>query len=151
MGEKTDAVAKVRILVLQGGEPCYLLSKKCKKGHADHKKLEMLGGHLDDGEAPPEALVRELKEEESTGALAKLAKKRNPSFGTMTVDGAEHHLFELTIFWDEFSRLEADEKESLGFELVPVEALDARELDGKLTYRTRKILDAFGKAPEISA
>lgn len=140
---KTDAVAKLRIAVLRNGTRWNLMSRKRKRDTADsnHDKLEMLGGHLDGEESPRQALVRECREEEATGRLAAWVEQRRPPFATKIVDGAAHHLFELTLSDDEAAGLIARPEESLGFRLVNAEALD----DGELTYRTGLILRAFAQ------
>lgn len=70
--------------------------------------------------------------------------RRMPGFDTRTVDQAPHHLFEMTITEEEYSRLEAAPKESLGLELVPEKDLASGRIEDRLTYRTREILRAFG-------
>ena len=147
MTKGMDPVAKIRILVLGNGERRCLMSRKRAKGRSRHKKLEFLGGHLERGESPIQALIRELREEERTGTLATIVADRNPSFSTNDVDEAEHHLFELTISSEECDRLEADRRESLGFVRVSADDLESGALEEQLTHRTRLILEAFGPAP----
>lgn len=144
MSKKTDAVAKARIVVLRDGARLALMSRKNAKGKPKHGKLEMLGGRLDGNESPAKALVRELQEEEQTGTLAEIVERHKPGFDTRTVDQAPHHLFEMTITEEQYSRLEAATEESLGFELVPEEDLASGRIEDRLTYRTREILRAFG-------
>lgn len=110
----------------------------------------MLGGHLDEGESPRAALLRELSEEESTGSLARIAGDRAPRHRSEVADGALHHLFELLLEESEARALLPDPDESLGFEWVRTRELEAGELDQRLTPRTRKILKAFGPSPELA-
>ena len=144
MSKKTEAVAKARIVVVRSGVRFALLSSKNAKGKPKHGKLELLGGRLDGNESPFEALLRELCEEEQTGALAEIAEFRKPGFDARTVDRAPHHLFELTITDQQYSPLEPDPNESLGFELVLEKDLASGRIDDELTYRTREILRVFG-------
>ena len=141
----TDEVAKVRILVKSGGQTRSFLSRKRAEGDPRrHDKLEMLGGHLELGESPRAALLRELAEEESSGLLARLVERARPGFRSQVADGALHHLFEVAIDASEADSLQHDREESLGFELVPTDELEAGKLDQRLTPRTRRILKAFG-------
>lgn len=144
----TDEVAKIRVLVDREGELWSLLSRKHAGGDPQrHDKLEMLGGHLEVGESPREALLRELAEEEASGELARIAEEREPSYRSMLADGAMHHLFELRVDASKAEALRHDPQESLGFEWVRASRLDAGELTDRLTPRTRAILSAFGPAP----
>jgi ADP-ribose pyrophosphatase YjhB (NUDIX family) len=144
MSNKTDAVAKARIAIVRNGERFALLSRKNAPGKPKHDKLEMLGGHLDAAESPVEALLRELREEERTGELALVAEADELAFETRMVDRAAHHLFELTITVQQYTSLEADPDESLGFELVAEKDLASGRIEPELTPRTRQILRAFG-------
>lgn len=143
MSKKTEPVAKVRIAVVRDGARLVLMSRKNAKGTSNHGKLEMLGGHLDGNETPIAALVRELREEEGTGTLAAIAERAEPTCNTRTVDRSPHHLFEMTITEEVYSRLQATSTESLGFELVPEEDLASGRVADRLTYRTSEILRAF--------
>ena len=142
----TDPVAKIRIIVVRNGARWCLMSRKRKRDttNSNHDKLELLGGHLDGDESPLQALIRECREEEATGRLATIVEQRQPASTTRTVDGAAHHLFELTLAEDDADALRAQPEESLGFRLVPTGELDTGALDEQLTYRTRLILKAFG-------
>ncbi len=144
MSRKTTAVAKARIVVVQNGVRFALLSRKNAPGKRKHNGLEMLGGHLDENESPIEALLRELREEERTGELARIAEAGAPGFDTRIVDQAPHHLFELTITHEQYLSLEADSGESLGFEMLTERDLANGRIEAELTPRTRKILRVFG-------
>lgn len=112
-----------------------------------HDKLEMLGGHLEEGESPRTALLRELSEEEASGELARLVEAADPPFRSQAADGAPHHLFEVTLEAAAADAFRHDPDESLGFEFVRTEELEAGVMDDRLTPRTRKILGAFGPMP----
>lgn len=115
-------VAKVVILVDDSGADV-LLSRKCAPGRIKHNLLEMLGGGLDPGEGPLEALVRELGEEETTGTLARAAARAGRPQVLMVAD-EKHYLFEMSIDAAVVPRLRPDPKESLGFRRVPRSELE---------------------------
>jgi ADP-ribose pyrophosphatase YjhB (NUDIX family) len=148
MSKRTDDVAKARITVVQNGVPLAVLSRKNAPGKSKHNQLEMLGGHLEAGESPVEGLVRELSEEERTGALSRIAKTGGVAFETRFVDRALHHLFELEITEEQYASIEASFGESLGFELVTLSDLASGRIDEQLTPRTRDILRVFGSVPD---
>ena len=146
MGDQSP-VAKARIVIEDGDRRSALLSRKNAPGRRAHAKLEMLGGHLDDDETAYEAIVRELREEEGSGVLARILAKEQPPSRMAIVDGAPHHLFEVRVTAAQCEGVHHDPHESLGFEQVPIESLDAGAHDDDLTYRTRLILEAFGPTP----
>ena len=146
-----DAVAKIRIEVVGGAEREVLLSRKRSDDPRSHGRLELPGGHVDPGESPREAMIRELREEETTGRLAALAEAEPLPVVTRRVDVALHHLFRLEIDPVVAAALRADPGESQGFVRVPARELDARALDEQLTFRTRGILDALEDAGEDAA
>ncbi len=149
MAKKKDQVVKARILVIRDDGCWSLLSRKRSCDKRKHGKLEMLGGHLDGKESPIEALIRELREEEKTGKLASYVERHSPSHQTKVAGRATHHLFEFTLSNAKYEQLKHHPCESLGFELLPTSELNARQHWKRLTHRTRKILEAFGPAPEV--
>lgn len=144
MTDEHEEVVKLRIRVERGRQFFYLLSQKRADGKPKHGKLEMLGGHVETGELPFEALLRELREEETSGRLAEHVVARAPTSRTAKAGGATHHLFELTLSSEDCERLTADPDESLGFELVPATELDAGKHQERLTWRTQRVLETFG-------
>ena len=147
MAAKTDPVAKARIVILADDGPLALLSRKRAEGKPKHGKLEMLGGHLEPDETPLQALIRELGEEEATGALAEMVARQAPGFRTLIVDEAPHHLFEIRLTAVDCAGLIHDPGESLGFGRVPLAELAAGVHRDELTWRTQRIFEAFGHAP----
>ena len=107
------------------------------------RKLEFLGGHLEIGERPLHALIRELAEEEGSGTLSALVAAAGPEPRRIDVVGTPHHLFELEISDAEASGTTPDPKESHAFELVLERDLKTRLLDDELTPRTRQILSSL--------
>jgi hypothetical protein len=135
-----DQVAKIRITLEQGGRCWALMSRKRARSERKHGKLEFLGGHLDPGELPFEALVRELGEEELSGTLAARARDLRPSPFVSDVPGVPHHLFEMAIDAADIDALVFDPEESLGLVLVPLDELLAGHWNDRVTPRTRAIL-----------
>ena len=103
----------------------------------------MPGGHLDGHEKPLAALLRELREEESTGRLAALAASCEPPL-VGEAGGATHYLFDLNIDADAADWLRASPAESLGFQQLPCTAVEEGRHDNRLTPRTRAIFARFG-------
>jgi 8-oxo-dGTP pyrophosphatase MutT (NUDIX family) len=150
MGDITESVAKARILFVRGDEEWALLSRKNAEGMTKHGQLEMLGGHVENGEEPLPGLIRELREEERSGALADHVERLEPTYTAKTVDNSTHFLFEIRLPESEFSKLDPDPVESIGFELIPVTELQVGAHWEELTWRTKRIFEAFGlgSAPE---
>ena len=140
-----DRVAKVRIRVSRAGKHHYLMSVKRAEGKRRHGKLELLGGHVEEGEGPLDGLVRELAEEENSGTLSERVRVLAPKATNLHVAGAQHYVFDLEIDQDECEKLEPNPRESLGFELVAESKLRSRDFRSRLTSRTRKILDALDR------
>jgi len=147
MTAKQDPVAKARIVIVEDGRTWSLLSRKRAEGKSKHDKLEMLGGRLEPDETPLRALIRELGEEETTGTLAAIVSRDQPTHRTEVVDHAPHHLFELRLTVTDCADLRHDEAESLGFERLPTAELEAGAHRERLTWRTRRIFEAFGPTP----
>ena len=129
MSAKSDPIAKARVVLTSDAGDLVLLSRKRAEGRSNHGKLEMLGGHIELGETPYGGLIRELREEENTGALADIVERLAPGHRTMIVDEAPHHLFEIRIPADDCLELVHDPVESLGFERVPAAELGISNLN----------------------
>ncbi len=113
------------------------MSQKRVSG-CDHGKLEFLGGRLDPGESSFTALIRELQEEEPTGRLAKLVRKREPHCYEIATHGARHFLFPLVISKKCLAQLQFCDVESLG--LVQIKHRELVPGDG-FTSRTNQLID----------
>lgn len=143
MADLEDQVAKICVRVMEHGSDRCLMARKRSKDADKNDHLEFLGGHLDEGDSPTDAIRRELEEEEATGGLAAALQKDVTPIADAEAGGAHHYLFYLEIDAALANTLEADPEESLGLRLVETRALKARELDNELTSRTRAILDVF--------
>lgn len=143
-----DQVSKIRITLQQGGQQWALMSRKRAPGKPKHGKLEFLGGHVDPGERPFDALLRELGEEEPTGTLAARARELGPTPFVSDIPGVPHHLYEMVIDANDFDALAFDPEESLGLVLVPLDELLAGSWNERITPRTRAILRAWAPPPE---
>lgn len=144
MADLEDQVAKICVRVTGDGDDRCLMARKRSRDKDKHDHLEFLGGHLDEGDTPFEAIARELAEEESTGKLAAALPDNLAPLADAEAGGAHHYLFHLEIDAELAASLEADPEESLGFRLVDTRALSGGELDDQLTSRTRAILSVFG-------
>ena len=113
------AVSKVMISVVDGPQTQYLMSIKRKPGSIDHGRLEFLGGRLDPGEDPESAMLRELQEEEQTGALSTIAAGKMSAGPEILTGDAHQYLFSLELSVSEYLQLTHDPAESQGFSLVP--------------------------------
>ncbi len=145
MARESKPVAKARVRVRRAGGEWLLMSRKRAPGGERHDKLEMLGGHLNPREAPLEALIRELREEEVSGRLAAAAARSRPRPLELVADGTTHYLFDLEIGEEEFAQLKRNPRESLRFELVLRDPVEGGELDESLTPRSRKIFRELRK------
>jgi hypothetical protein len=143
-----DQVAKIRITLEQGGRCWALMSRKRARSERKHGKLEFLGGHVEPGERPFEALLRELGEEELSGTLAARARGFCPAAIVSDIPGVPHHLYEMTLDAADFDALVFDPEESLGLVLVPLDELLAGDLNDRVTPRTRAILRAWEQHQE---
>ncbi len=143
-----DQVSKIRITLEQGGRSFALMSRKRAPGERKHGRLEFLGGHLDPGEAPFEALLRELGEEELSGTLAAQARRLRPTAFSADGPGVPHHLYEMAIDAADFDALLFDPEESLGLVLVPLDELLAGHWSDRVTPRTRAILRVWDTSQE---
>ncbi len=139
----SSGVAKLIVRIANTGAPVVLLSRKRAKGTPKHGRLELLGGGIDDGEAPLEGLIRELAEEEKTGGLARKVGWEQPAPKLMTIEGTPHYIFEVSISLEEYLDLQHNRKESLGLKVVPESALSDSQIQSRLTPKTQKILTAL--------
>ena len=139
-------VAKVFVRTDDG----YLMVRKRAPGTEKDNRLEHLGGHIEEGESPLEGMLRELREEETTGLLASEMQRQHPSPLRFPLEGAEDQLiFELRIDSALARRLRADEAESYGLETVSAETLEndgkLRDFRDQLTPKTLAIYRAMGR------
>ncbi len=134
-----NRVAKALIRVEGIGIPALLFSAKNAKGTSKHRKLELLGGGIDE-DNPLVGLARELEEEEKLGVLARELLARCPEPRKVVAGGTEHYIFELSIRLEDYLDLRPDHKESLGFKLVPEAVLGDPHFQARLTPKTKEIL-----------
>ncbi len=148
-----NGVVKVFVKVASS----YLFSIKKDKGTRSDGLLEHLGGHIMYRESPFEALVREAKEEECSGRLAAELCEQKPVPQELFVKvGAfqeKHYVYQITISKERAAQLEADKRESYGFEFVEAHCIESeRDFNNnsqRFTWKTRQIHKALaGKMPE---
>ena len=140
MGKRYQ-VAKVLIRVLLSSDTHFLMSRKRAPGSPNDDRLEFLGGRLDAGETVSSALLRELKEEETTGTLANLAAGSDLASCEKITGDAHQHLFGMTIDANCVDQLIASE-ESHGFVVVPATELQPGD---RFTRKTNMILHSLAE------
>ncbi len=132
-------VSKIIVRIDGFAEPTQLMSVKRARSASKNKKLELLGGGTD-GDGAFDGLVRELEEEEETGRLAEIVRKRAPTPCTFFVYGSPHHVFEVTIDFDDYVTLRHSKDESFGFKAVPESRLRDPGFHDRLTPKTLMLL-----------
>lgn len=138
-----NEISKILLLVTDNGEDFYVMSKKYAPNREKDGKYEFPGGHVDKGESPFEALLREVDEEiESDFLNEKLKTADLDPIQIITTSKGTHHLFRLNISREEYARL-IPKEESRGFDLIPKSKLFDNLFQDSLTPKTRKIVDAL--------
>ena len=143
-------VAKV---LIKTGES-YIFSRKRAPGMHKDKRLECLGGTLETGESPRDALIREAIEEESSGHLAAELRRQRPGYEKIVLRAAgmdePQYLFHITVSPDVAETFEAGPDESYGFERIAAAMFDSdaglKELRDQFTSKTIAILRAMGRS-----
>lgn len=136
-------VSKIIVRIEGFAEPTQLMSIKKAKGTPKHKKLEILGGGTD-GDNAFEGLVRELEEEEKTGRLAEIVREQKPEPQSFSIDRTPHHLYEVTIAYEDYLTLRHHKDESFGFKVVPESKLKDTTFHRQLTRKTLTLLHGMG-------
>ena len=136
-------VSKIIVRIDGFAEPTQLMSIKKAKGTEKHKKLEILGGGTD-GDDAFEGLVRELEEEEKTGRLAEIVREQKPEPRSFSIDQSPHHMYEVTISFEDYLTLRHHKAESFGFKVVPEAKLKDAKFHAQLTRKTLTLLHGMG-------
>jgi len=136
-------VSKIIVRIDGFAEPTQLMSIKKAKGTPKHKKLEILGGGTD-GQDAFEGLVRELEEEEKTGRLAEIVREQHPEPRSFSIAESPHHLYEITIDFEDYLGLRHHKAESFGFKVVPESKLKEPAFHAQLTRKTLTLLHGMG-------
>ena len=136
-------VSKIIVRIDGFTEPTQLMSIKKAKDTPKHKKLEILGGGTD-GQNAFEGLVRELEEEERTGRLAEIVRDKKPTPRSFSIDNAPHHLYEVTIDFEDYLALRHHKAESFGFRAIPESKLRDPAFQLLLTRKTLTLLHGMG-------
>ena len=90
--------------------------------------MELFGGNVDPGETPLQGLIRELKEEESSGTLAKMASKRKlEPVSTFILDEKMQCIYAVEMDEKKMKRLKAHPDESYGIRILEKRIFDAPE------------------------
>jgi len=137
-----EGAAKIVITIDGFSDEVLLFSRKKAKGTPRHGQLELLGGGMD-GSSPLNGLIRELEEEEKSGALAQEVRRASPSPRLLTVDNVPHYIFEVRIPMSVYLDARHDKGESLGFLVVPKSRLGDPGMAGRFTRKTIGILQAL--------
>lgn len=140
MGGLTIEYEVTKAIILVAGEANqYLMSIKRDPGSRNEGKLEFLGGRMEEGESPLEAVVRELGEEEASGELAKIIQAFSPMHIKHQVRNAMHYFFPLEIGAADYKKLKHDPLESHGFKLVDMSELE--QCNKRYTRKTNRIIE----------
>jgi 8-oxo-dGTP pyrophosphatase MutT (NUDIX family) len=114
------------------------MALKRAPGSDNDGKLEFLGGRMESGEVPYEALVRELSEEEATGSLARIVMSHEITPAEHLIGDALHYLFTIDISLVQYSVMTYHPAESYGLRLVAKVALTPSVEE--YTRKTNKII-----------
>lgn len=134
-----QSVAKM--FIRQGEQ--YLFSRKRAPGKPKKDgKLELIGGKIEPGENRVEGLLRELREEEKTGILARKAATLPLRAEFLCIHGQDNFVYRMEITPDELEGLEMDGEESYGYEML--EESDFVDDPERFTPKTLKIFRALG-------
>jgi hypothetical protein len=130
-------------------EAHYIFSSKRKPGSSkSDRRLELIGGRLEAGESPRQALIREVQEEELSGTIAAKVKNQQLNCKRVNISRQKHFIFEVWVNEDDIKRLMHNEVESYGFSKVEEEIINEKdELRASLsrfTPKTRRIFRALG-------
>lgn len=122
----------------------YVFSKKRKPSSKSDHHLELMGGHIEDGESPLKALIREVKEEELSSVIATKTKRQRPKGKRVDVDGENHFIFKISVDGDDFNNMRPDGKESYGFVKVEADVIEEKDkLNNNLSRFTPKTGEIF--------
>jgi ADP-ribose pyrophosphatase YjhB (NUDIX family) len=126
----------------------YVFSKKRKANAPESdNRLELLGGKVDEGEEPMQALLRELREEEQSGIIAAKVLQLQPQYKKVVVSGQNHYIYRVVLELYDLQNIRHDEKESRGFLKVGMDVLHNKhellENLSRFTPKTRKIFRAL--------
>lgn len=110
---------------------------------AKHRKMELLGGGVENGETSLEGLVRELTEEEQSSLVASKVAKLNLIPIEIEVEGDPHFIYHMPITGKDLQGVRIRSGENEGYRLIPRSTImDTNRLDYKLfTPRTVKIFE----------
>jgi 8-oxo-dGTP pyrophosphatase MutT (NUDIX family) len=134
-----QSVAKV--FILQGERYLFSLKRAPGKPQKDGK-LELLGGKIENGETRIQGLLRELREEEKTGVLARKAASLGLKPRFIRLKGQDNFVYRMEITPDELDEVEMDGEESYGYEMLSDG--DIADDPERFTPKTLKIFRALG-------
>lgn len=142
MAQRSEAVAKLVVRIRDFGTETLLFTRKRATGTPKHGHLEFLGGGIGDG-SPVEGLMRELREEEKSGLLARKVATQNPEPKALSIAGVTHYMFEISISLEDYLELRHGRAESLGFKAVPAAKLRDERVWRRVTPKTQEIVTAL--------
>jgi len=112
---ETRRIAKI---ILECGDRLLFSIKRAPGKPQKDQKLELIGGHVEDGETPLEGLIRELQEEEESGILAEKVRSLEPIPDDIPVQNTCHYIFRMPLSEGDLRHIRHSPSESHGYRLL---------------------------------
>ncbi len=132
---------KISKIILFQDDSFFFGIKKAPHEPMKDRKLELLGGGVDESETPLEGLIREVTEEEESALVANKVSLLRLTPVKITVEGDCHFIYHMAITAKDLERIRMSAEESYGYRLIPrATIMAAQPMDYSVfTRRTVKI------------